>query len=285
MKKPRWFDEVLNEQSRFGLRVKESIFSGRSELQQIDLLETASFGRVLAIDEIFMTSERDEHYYHEMLVHPPLTVVPRLDRVLVIGGGDGGTVREVLSYPEVGGVTMVEIDPKVVEICQEHLRSIGRAWDDPRLELIIGDGIDYAINADVAPYDVVLLDGSDPVGPAEGLFTADFYRGVARLTAEGGVFALQSESPVLQRDTFLQIGRTLGGIFERVHPYFGPVPIYASGSWSWTFCSNSVDNLAFKEERVALQEARCKYYNREIHCAAFALPNDLKSIFKNGKDF
>jgi spermidine synthase len=283
MKKDFWYDEVFDEKSRLGLKAREVVWEGRSELQKIDVIDTMAFGRVLAIDEIFMTSETDEHFYHEMMVHPALTSAPRLDRILVIGGGDGGTVREVMSYPEVGGVTMVEIDAKVVEVCKEHLRTSGRAWDDPRLEVRIGDGIDFALNADVPPFDVILLDGCDPVGPAKGLFTAEFYRGVARLLEEDGVFALQSESPILQRDVFLEIGRTLGSIFERVHPYFGPVPIYASGSWSWTFCSAAVDPLAFDEDRVSRQEARCKYYNREIHRAAFALPNDLKGIFRSGK--
>ncbi len=284
MKKPFWYDEVFDQQSRLGIKVRDVLYEGQSDFQKIDVLETVGFGRVLAIDQIFMTSEKDEYLYHEMIVHPPLTTSSRIGRVLVIGGGDGGTVREVLTYPEVERVVMVEIDGKVVEVSKKYLDKIGTAWDDPRLELIIGDGIDYAKNADVAPFDVILLDGCDPVGPAKGLFTEEFYRGVARLLADGGVFVLQSESPILQRDVFLEIGQTLKKIFARVHPYFGPVPIYASGSWSWTYASQTAEPFSIIEERATYQEARCKYYNRDIHRAAFALPNELKPFFSNGKD-
>ncbi|MCP4602954.1 MAG: polyamine aminopropyltransferase [Proteobacteria bacterium] len=281
--KPFWYDEVFEEKSRLGLKVTEHLFEGHSELQEIDVLETIAFGRVLAIDKIFMTSEKDEYLYHEMMVHPTLTTAPAIKNVLVIGGGDGGTVREVLSYPEVERVLMVEIDSKVVEVSKRFLKKIGTAWDDSRLEVVFHDGIDYVKNLNNDLFDVVLLDGCDPVGPAKGLFTGDFYRNCARVLTERGVFTLQSESPILQREVFVEICQTLGRIFERVHPYFGPVPIYASGSWSWTYTSQGDDPLAIDEERVARQEARCKYYNRDIHRAAFALPNDLKPIFINGK--
>ncbi len=278
-----WYNEIFNQQSRFGLKSTAKLFEGNSEFQKIEVLDTIAFGRVLAIDEIFMTSEKDEHFYHEMLVHPALTTAPRIDRVLVIGGGDGGTVREVLSYPEVQQVTMVEIDPLVVEVSQRFLPTIGTAWEDPRLQVLYQNGVDYVRDAAVEPFDIVLLDGSDPVGPSTGLFTEAFYRGCHRLLAKDGVFALQSESPILQRSTFLEIGQTLSGIFSEVHPYFGPVPIYASGSWSWTYTTHSVDHLEFDEQRMSRTEQRCKYYNRDIHRAAFTLPNDLKPIFKNGK--
>lgn len=278
-----WYDENFQGITRLGLRATESLFEGKSEFQKIDVVQTKAFGRVLAIDEIFMTSEKDEYFYHEMLVHPPMTTAKNIRRVLVIGGGDGGTVREVLTYPEVEQVTMVEIDPMVVEISKRYLSTIGTAWDDPRLIVQFGDGIDFAKNAQVEPFDVILLDGSDPVGPAEGLFTKEFYQGCARLLAEDGVFCLQSESPILQKDIFLELARTLGQIFERVHPYFGPVPIYASGTWSWTYATRTGDPGAIKEDRIIAQEKRCKYFNREIHKAAYALPNNLKQIFKNGK--
>ncbi len=278
-----WYDENFENKCRFGIRASEVLFEGKSEFQQVDILQTEQFGRVLAIDKIFMTSELDEYIYHEMIVHPVLTTAPSIGRVLVIGGGDGGTIREVLSYPEVAQVTMVEIDAMVVEASKRYLQTIGTAWDDPRLELRIGDGIDFVKNADVEPFDIILLDGSDPVGPAEGLFSERFYRGVARLLKEDGIFGLQSESPILQKDVFLQIATTLAKLFPRVYPYFGPVPIYASGSWSWTYATHTADPMAWDEARVSFQEKRCKYYNREIHKAAFAVPNNLRAIFSDGK--
>lgn len=280
---PFWFDEIFAEQNRFGVKAQRTLFAEKSPFQHIEIVQTEGFGRVLALDGMFMASERDEHLYHEMLVHPALTTAEAIRRVLVIGGGDGGTVREVLSYTEVERVVMVEIDGLVVEACQAHLPGIGTAWGDPRLEVVIGDGIDYALNAKVEPYDVILLDGSDPVGPAEGLFSAEFYRGCARLLAEHGVFALQSESPFAQRKTFLELGATLSSVFPRVHPYFGVVPIYVCGQWSWTFASRSVDPFAIVESRAERAEARCKHYNRDIHRAAFAIPNDLKRHFRDGR--
>lgn len=278
-----WFDEKFESLSRFGIRATKTLFKKQSDFQMIEIIESPKFGRVLAIDRIFMTSEFDEFLYHEMIVHPALTTASCIKRVLVIGGGDGGTVREVLTYPEVEKVVMVEIDKMVVEACREYLPTIGSAWDDPRLEVVFRDGIDFACNADVEPFDIILLDGSDPVGPAEGLFDIDFYRGCARLLKENGVFVLQSESPILQIKTFLEISAALNQIFPKVYPYFGPVPLYVSGSWSWTYATRSADPLAINEELAIRQEARCKQYNREIHRAAFALPNRFKPIFNNGK--
>ncbi len=275
-----WFDEEFNDICRFGVHAERKLFSERSEFQLVEIFETKGFGRVLTLDGLFMASNLDEHFYHEMLVHPVLTTAPAIRRVLVIGGGDGGTVREVLTYPEVEEVVMVEIDRVVVEACQKYLGTIGTAWDDPRLELIIGDGLEYVSREDLPPFDAILLDHSDPVGPAEGLFNEAFYRNCKRRLSPSGVFCLQSESPVLQTETFMEIQRTLARIYEGVHPYFGSVPIYASGAWSWTFASDRVDPARIDEKRAALQEERCKKYNREIHLGAFAVPNDLKKLLE-----
>lgn len=283
MKNDYWFDENFKNICRFGLKARRPLYKARSPFQQIDIFETESFGRVLVIDGMFMTSERDEYLYHEMLIHPAMTTSPSIKRVLIIGGGDGGSAREVLSYPEVESVLLVEIDQMVVEACQQFLPNIGTAWDDPRLEVRFADGIEFVKTAEVEPFDVIILDGSDPVGPAEGLFSEDFYRSCARVLSENGVFALQSESPFIQRETFLQLSATLGRIFERVHPYFGSVPIYASGMWSWTFASRHVNPKEFDEVRMARQEERCKQFNRNIHSACFAVPNSLRNVFVDGK--
>jgi len=271
-----WFDEIFEKSTRFGCRVDRKVFSGRSEYQKVDVFDTEIFGRTLAIDDIFMTSEKDEFYYHEMLVHPALTTCPRIQDVLVIGGGDGGTVREIAKYDEVERILVVEIDPTVVDVCRKHLSSIGTAWDDPRLEVRITDGIEFVKKAQAESFDVILLDGCDPVGPALGLFNEDFYHGVRKLLKKDGAFVLQSESPFLFHDVFMEIQQTLGGIFSRVHPYFGPVPIYMSGYWSWTYAADRVDHLDMIESRVENVEKTCRYYNREIHTASFVLPNELR---------
>lgn len=281
MNTPFWFDEEFENICRFGVRAKETLFAKQSEFQRIEIFDTAGFGRVLALDGLFMTSERDEYLYHELLVHPVLTTAPRIERVLVIGGGDGGTVREVLSYPDVKEVVMVEIDGMVVEACKTHLSSIGTAWEDPRLEVIIGDGLEFVKDPGVSPFDVILLDHSDPVGPAEGLFDERFYRDCKACLKPDGIFCLQSESSVLQVETFAEIQKTLHRIYKGVHPYFGSVPIYASGAWTWTYASDVCDPFNIDETRAAFQEARCRKYNRDIHRGAFAVPNELKPILKS----
>jgi len=273
---PFWYDETWEGKTRYGCLVRETLYSEKSEFQQIEILDTAHYGPVLVLDGIFMTSAREEHFYHEMLVQPAMAVAPRVANVLIIGGGDGGTAREVLRHPEVERVTLVEIDAKVIEASKRFLPMIGTAWDDPRLELIVGDGIAYVGREDLQLFDVILLDGCDPVGPSAGLFDLAFYQSCAARLAGDGVFATQTESPILLREVFLDIQRTLRQAFGRVTPYFGPAPLYASDQWSWTICSAGVDPLAIHEERAARVEPAMKYYNREIHRAAFALSQDLK---------
>lgn len=277
-----WYDEIFEDEVRFGLRVKETLYSGRSEYQHIEVLDTEALGRTLTLDGIFMTSEGDEHYYHEMLVHPAMNTAPRRRRVLVLGGGDGGTVREILRHPDVEEVVMVEIDEQVVQVCKEHLPTIGTAWDDPRLELRFEDAIEYVTAKDVDPFDVVFLDGTDPVGPGVVLYEESFYAGCKRVLAKDGVFALQSESPFLFEKTFLEVQHNLRKLFSKVRPYFGPVPIYASGTWSWTWASDAGDPTALDEARARELAPQLEYYNADVHRGSFALPSRLQRALGGG---
>jgi spermidine synthase len=270
-----WYDESYADRVRLGLKVSRTLHTSRSEFQRVEILETEHLGRVLVLDGIFQTSEGDEYFYHEMLTHPALCTAASIREVLIIGGGDGGTAREVLRHPEVEHVVLCEIDRQVVEACQEHLPAIG-AWSDPRLELVFADGMQYVQDQEEDCFDVVLVDGSDPVGPSEGLFNTEFYTSVHRVLRPSGVFALQSESPIEMPEVFLDIVNRLRRIFRRADPYFGPVPLYASGIWSWTFCGDSVEPLAVDPTRATRAEATSRYYNRDIHGAAFALPQFLK---------
>lgn len=275
-----WYDETHEGESRFGLSTERVLFEGHSPFQKVTALETTSYGKALLIDDLFMTSDRDEYLYHEMLVHPAMCTAERIRRVLIIGGGDGGSAREVLSYPEVEKVVMVEIDEMVVEASRRFLPEIGKsAWNDPRLEIIIGDGIAYAQRRDLEPFDVILLDGSDPVGPATGLFTKEFHQNILSLLAPSGTYALQSESPFCQRSVFLDTVKVLREVFPIARPYFGCVPIYTSGAWSWTFASQSREPLMLDETRIRFQETRTRHYNADIHRGAFALPNSLRKEF------
>ena len=275
-----WFDETYGGKIRFGLRLERSVFHGKSEFQSVDIVDTEEFGRALALEDAWMTSERDEAHYHEMIVHPALTTAPRIGRVLVIGGGDGGTIREVLRYPEVEHVTMVELDKLVVDACKEHLTSFGVPWNDPRLSLRYEDGIAYLANYAAEPYDVILIDGSDPVGPAEGLYASPFYESAKRCLVKGGVLVSQTESPIAMASDFARIVKTLRTSFRRAEPFFVPIPLYPSGMWSFSFASDAVDPVAFDEARVSRIEQVARYYNRDIHRAAFAKPSFVRKLLE-----
>jgi len=275
-----WYDETFQDHTRLGLLSKETLFSAQSPYQKIEVIDTVGFGRVLIIDNVFMTSEYDEFLYHEMLTHPALTTAPSIERVLVIGGGDGGTVREVLRHPDVKECVMIEIDEMVVEASKQHLPGIGTAWDDPRLEVRFIDAIDYVNKSTDASYDVILLDGTDPVGPGAMLFDESFYADCKRMLSPDGVMALQSESPLLMMDMFVDIQHKLRALFCEVHPYLGPVPLYGTGTWSWTWCSNTGEPLRPIPERQAAIVEGSKAYNEDLHQAVFALPNYVRRALK-----
>lgn len=275
-----WYDDIYDNKARYGLRVTRSLFHGRSELQTIDIFETALFGKTLTLDGVYMTSVADEFYYHEMLVNPALTTAPHIGNVLVIGGGDGGTVREILSYPEVKRATMVEIDGMVIEACQKYLPEIGRAWADPRLQVLVRDGISFVAEYKGEPFDVILIDGPDPIGQAAGLYASGFLSNCKKLLSPNGVLATQSESPHTMPNDFSRIVRTLQEVFPRVYPYFAPVPVYSHGGWSYTYASATVDPLVIDEERGLRAEKRCSFYNREVHRGAFAVPNNIKKLLR-----
>ncbi len=275
-----WYDEIFHGHTRLGLLSKETLFSGQSPYQKIEVIDTVGFGRVLIIDDVFMTSEYDEFLYHEMLTHPALTTAPSIERVLVIGGGDGGTVREVLRHPDVQQCVMIEIDEMVVNASKQHLPGIGTAWNDPRLEVRFIDAIEYVNKSTDAPYDVILLDGTDPVGPGAVLFDESFYADCRRMLTPDGVMALQSESPLLMMDMFVDIQHKLRRLFSEVHPYLGPVPLYGTGTWSWTWCSNTGEPLRPIPERQAAIVEGSKAYNEDLHQAVFALPNYVKRALK-----
>ncbi|QDG53573.1 polyamine aminopropyltransferase [Persicimonas caeni] len=271
-----WYDEVFDDSMRLGLKVERTLFMGHSEFQRVAVVETTLLGKALLLDDLWMTAEKDEKSYHEMIVHPAMTTAPKIERVLIIGGGDGGTAREVLRYADVEHVDLVEIDEMVVKACQEHLPEIGSAWDDERLNVVIGDGIEWAKRTDLEPYDVIIIDGSDPVGPAEGLFDRAFYEGCANLLSDDGVFVTQSESPLIFRDVHIDMVRVMKDVFDQVHPYYGSVMIYAGGPWSWTYASKGVSPKEIIDERVGFIQEQTEIYNRDVHLGAFAVPNHIR---------
>jgi spermidine synthase len=257
------------------------LVSERSPFQQIDVYQTATFGTVLALDGLLQTSEVDEFCYHEMLAHVPLLMHPDPRRVLIIGGGDGGTLRHVLMHRCVERAVMREIDERVTRICREHMPSIGGdAFGDPRAEVRFADGIAFVRETDER-FDVVLVDSSDPVGPGEGLFTADFYRDVAARLAGDGLVAIQSGSPLFQQTEMHAAHAHLSAVFPDVKPYLGAVPIYPGVVWSFMVAGEHVTveaDLATRRARERGIEAR--YWSPEAHASAFGLPRLVQDVLR-----
>ncbi|MEY4723244.1 MAG: hypothetical protein RLZZ324_757 [Candidatus Parcubacteria bacterium] len=271
---------------RFGLEVSQLLVNVPSAFQGeggIKVFDSEGYGRVMTLGDCYMTASGKpsiERLYHEMLVHPTLTSCPRIGRVLVIGGGDGGTVREALRYSDVESVTLCEIDPAVVRVAQEYLTDMGVPWNDPRLTVIHEDGIAF-MKRDITPtYDVIIVDGADPVGPAAALFSDAFYKDCIRHLSRFGMLATQTLSPIVQREHFLAAVKTLQANFTSAYPYFGPMPIYPGGTWSYAvaarFHLESPHALRPRMERLREVERSCTYYNPDIHAAAFALPTDIR---------
>ena len=264
-----WIDEP-HQGVRYGLAGRVLV-EEQSDFQRITVIDSQRYGKGLLLDGCWMTAEHQERHYHESLVHPALCSAASIERVLVIGGGDGGTARECLRHPEVKHLDMVEIDGRVVELSQEHLSSIGGGcWSDPRFHLTVGDGIAWAAEAADASYDVVIVDGSDPTGPAEGLFNRAFFRNCCRILKPGGVFATQSESPEAFRQVHIDMVKLIRELFGHADPLYGWVPMYPSGWWSWTFAAKDAPRyLTVQNERAAAVAEGCAIWSPRWQQGAF----------------
>ncbi len=273
-----WFREIHKDEIAFSVRVKDVLWRGRSAFQTLDVLDTEMFGRVLLLDGLFMTTERDEFIYHEMIVHVPLSSHPEPRRVLVIGGGDGGTVREVLRHPSVERVDLVEIDRLVVEKSREFLPTIACALDDPKVSIHYEDGIRW-VRDRAGAYDAILVDSTDPVGPAVGLFAAEFYADCHRALRDGGVLSAQTESPFFDREEVASIYGNLRQAFPNARPYTAAIPTYPGGYWCFAWASRGPEPTPERiQDRYERLGGGLKYYNPEIHDAAFVLPNYFRDL-------
>ncbi|MCS6802829.1 MAG: polyamine aminopropyltransferase [Chloroflexota bacterium] len=281
-----WFAEAPLHGYRQGYRVRREIYRGRSPHQSIQVIETELLGTTLILEGAIQTSTVDEHIYHEMLVHPALCALPAPRRVLIIGGGDGGALRRVLEHPTVERAIQVELDAAVVEVCRRYLPEIAAgAFDDPRAELIIGDGARYLAETE-EQFDAILVDSTDPVGPAEALFSEAFYRSVFRALAAGGVFVTQSGSPLLMGAELGSAARQLRRVFPVVAPYLASIPSYPGVIWSFLAATNGFDLASVSRAQIArrLESIPTRYYTPEIHLAAFALPADLARSLASDQD-
>lgn len=276
----RFTEEYPEVGAAFSMNVKELLYRGRSEFQKIEVIETTHFGRVLLIDDLVMLTERDEFIYHEMIAHVPLYVHPQPGSVLIIGGGDGGTVREVLRHPEVEQVHLVDIDRKVSEVCLEYMPSVASKLLSPKVTCRFEDGVAYVKNSS-HKYDVIIIDSTDPINVGEGLFTTDFYRDCFALLNEDGVLVNQAESPVFTGEWVQSIARKLKSVFPKLFFYQAHIPSYPSGHWLFGFASKKYHPLKdYREDRYRQDQLELKYYNSDLHFGAFALPNFVRKLIE-----
>ena len=281
-----WFTE-RNESIALSLKHEgDKLYEATSPYQKVEIYDTHAYGNMLTLDGMVMTTEKDEYVYHEMISHIPLLTHPNPRRVLIIGGGDGGTARELLKNKNIEEVVMVEIDSLVVEASKKFLPSISCALDNPKLSLRIEDGIKYVNETKDEAFDIVIVDSTDPVGPGEGLFTEVFYKDVYRILKKDGIMITQSESPRFNQKVFKEIYDCYVAIYgsEKVHTYLAYIPTYPTGMWSFSYCSKGiahpVESLNKESQAVFLKEHKLKYYNQAVHQAAFALPNFVKEILE-----
>ncbi|OLS38772.1 spermidine synthase [Alkalihalophilus pseudofirmus] len=272
-----WFTEKQTE--RFGItaKIKRTLHSEKTDFQQLDVVETEEFGNMLVLDGMVMTTEKDEFVYHEMVAHVPLFTHPDPKHVLVVGGGDGGVIREVLKHPSVERATLVEIDGKVIEYSKKYLPSIAGALDDARVDVQVDDGFMHIAKAE-NEYDVIMVDSTEPVGPAVKLFEKGFYEGISRALKEDGIFVAQTDNPWFHKDLITQVQRDVREIFPITRLYTANIPTYPSGLWTFTIGSKKHDPLEVADERF--HEIETKYYTKELHKASFALPKFVSDLVK-----
>ncbi len=279
-----WFTDK-DENQALSLRYQgDLLFNEKSEFQQVRVFETCSYGKMLAINNMVMCTERDEFHYHEMIAHPIMQSHLKAKKILVIGGGDGGTIRELFKYEQVESITMVEIDEAVVRAAKLHLPTLAAEFSNPKLNLIIGDGIDFVHKAKSEEYDVIVVDGSDPVGPAEGLFSVEFFKNCHRALKADGVMITQGESPMFHTNAFVELNQCLKNIFgeKRAKAMLFHAPTYPSGMWSLQLAAKSDRKLEVPQDPKFAQDfvkqRKLQYYNEQLHSAAFALPNFVKKL-------
>ncbi|MBE6838927.1 MAG: polyamine aminopropyltransferase [Ruminococcus sp.] len=275
-----WFTEKHTDDAQFSIKVKEQLYSGKSYYQDIAILDTYEFGRILTLDGYIMLTEKDEYIYHEMMVHVPMACNPDIKNVLVIGAGDGGTVRELTRYSTIENIDMVEIDEKVIEVCKEFLPQTACRFDDERVHVSIADGLKYVRKKENF-YDLIIVDSTDPFGPGEGLFTREFYGNCFKALTENGILVNQHESTYYDSyvDMVKRTHRRIGGVFPVSMVYQAHIPTYPSGHWLFGFASKNIHPVHdIKEDEWNSLGLEMKYYNTELHKGSFALPNSVKEV-------
>lgn len=269
-----WFSEICNEcGSAFSLKAKQKLHEEQSEYQHIEVYETEKFGNLMVIDGFIMLSGRENFIYHEMMSHPALFTHADPKRVVIIGGGDCGTLKEVLRHPGVEHAIQVDIDERVTRVSEKYFPELCESNSDPRAELIFGDGIKWMKDAAPGSVDVVIVDSTDPVGPAVGLFSADFYRDCHRALGKGGIVVQQSESPLFHMRILKEMHTAMkqAGFSATQTLHFFQC-VYPSGWWTCTMAGKEIDLTRFREQDVQRRAFQTQYYNADIHRGAMAAP-------------
>ncbi|MGL4990121.1 MAG: polyamine aminopropyltransferase [Sarcina sp.] len=281
-----WYTEEHTPEARFSIKVKEQLYSGKSEFQTIDVFKSNEFGTFFTLDGLMMVTEKDEFIYHDMIVHVPMATNPNIKNVLVIGAGDGGTVRELTRYKNIENIDMVEIDKLVVDVCRKYLPQTAAKLDDPRVNLFYEDGLKFVRGVE-NKYDLIIVDSTDPFGPGEGLFTKEFYGNCYKALNEDGILVNQHESPYYSEyaKNMKRAHKRINESFPISRVYQAHIPTYPSGHWLFGFASKKYDplNNPVVEDwnKLGLET---KYYNTEIHSGAFALPNYVKKLLAEARD-
>jgi spermidine synthase len=285
---PRWVEETLHHRGAAQRLLAERVLvEERGGLQDMLVFDNPVFGRTLMLDGVVQTTERDEFVYHEMLAHVPLFAHGAARRVLVVGGGDGGTLEEVLKHRTVERATLVEIDARVIAASREHLGAIHRgAFDDPRTRIVIGDGVGFVRDADEL-FDAIIVDSTDPAGPGSALVTTEFYRHCRARLAEGGILVAQGGVPFLQPEGLRRIAARLGAVFADVAAYAAAVPTYYGGlmafAWACDDPGKRAPERAELERRFAAAGVETRCYAPDLHLAAFALPRFMRALLAAGE--
>ncbi|MGA1875526.1 MAG: polyamine aminopropyltransferase [bacterium] len=276
-----WYTEKHTENTGLTMKITNCLFQGKTKYQELAILQSPEYGKILLLDGLVMLTERDEFIYHEMIAHVPLFSHPEPRRILIIGGGDGGTVRETLKHSSVESIDLVEIDEMVITSCKEHFPSISYGLDSPKVHIHITDGIEFVRNCR-SEYDVIIIDSTDPIGPGEGLFTESFYQNASCALTEEGLLVAQGESPFLCEHIVVPLHQKLRRTFPVSTMYLAFIPTYPSGCWSFAWCSKKngplqyLDTAGYEKLKPSL-----RYYNPEVHKAAFTLPNFIKDLLPN----
>ena len=268
-----WIEEKLelNKGISFKIKITESIERIISRFQEIEVVNSKAFGKILLIDGVIMLTEADEFCYHEMIAHVPLCVHPNTEKVLVIGGGDGGTAREILKHNSVKEIDVCEIDEKVIEISKKHFPNLANSFSDRRVKIYCEDGDEF-IRKHQNEYDLIIVDSSDPIGPAEVLFKEEFYRSMFSALKDDGIVVSQAESFFYHSEIIKNLFSFIKKIFPISDYYYTLVPTYPSGIIGFTFCSKKYHPIKDFNQQEYSRLRSLKYYDDNIHKAAFSLP-------------